>query len=121
MALHLLIMAPAEIHIVFCLNWLYNHSISVVSRMQGLRSEILHGVPDHVYRRVRELEDSFMVGTPELKKTTNHFIKGLEKGSVPCCALLKPQWRHLLKESRAYRGGRRHGQSNRRQLSLVTN
>ncbi|RJE16984.1 hypothetical protein PHISCL_10679 [Aspergillus sclerotialis] len=51
--------------------------------MQGLRPELLKGVPDNVYRCVRQLEDSFTVGTPGLKIVTNHFVKELEKGSVP--------------------------------------
>lgn len=55
-----------------------------MAAMQGLRPELLKGVPDNVYHCVRQLEDSFTVGTPGLKIITNHFVKELETGSVPC-------------------------------------
>ena len=48
--------------------------------MQGLRPQILEGLPDHVYGKIRELEDSFVISTPGLKTVTNHIVWELEKG-----------------------------------------
>lgn len=50
--------------------------------MHGLRHEFLQGIPDGVYDSIRQLEDSFAIGTPGLKIITARFIEELEKGSV---------------------------------------
>lgn len=50
--------------------------------MQGLRPQLVEGIPEHVYDKVRQVEDSFVVSTPGLKIITNHFINELEKGSA---------------------------------------
>lgn len=49
--------------------------------MQGLRPEILAGIPDDMYYAVRRIEDSFVVGTPDLRRLTNHFEGELQKGT----------------------------------------
>lgn len=52
--------------------------------MQGLRPQLLEGIPERCYDKVRQMEDSFVVSTPGLKNITNHFIEQLERGvAVP--------------------------------------
>lgn len=48
--------------------------------MQGFRPRILEGIPDDVYDKIRQLEDSFLVSTPGLKRVTNHIVDELKKG-----------------------------------------
>lgn len=48
--------------------------------MQGLRPEILAGIPDDMYYAVRNIEDLFVIGTPDLRRLTNHFEGELQKG-----------------------------------------
>lgn len=50
--------------------------------MQGLRPEILAGIPDDMYNSVRRIEDSFAISTPDLRKLANHFETQLERGMI---------------------------------------
>lgn len=52
--------------------------------MQGLRPEILAGIPDDMYYIVREIEDSFVVSTPDLRRLTNHIEGEMHKGMYIC-------------------------------------
>ena len=50
--------------------------------MQGLRPEILAGIPDNMYNIVRRIEDSFAISTPDLRKLANHFEEQLQRGMI---------------------------------------